>query len=155
MSEEQTKKVSHIKRPKLSPSKARDPNSILFSKSPPRKLQRTYKPLYISPTQICQDLISLINSPEVNQETVINQDDDDNIFINQETVINKAQDINSNEDFDIFMNQEIIIHSETVINEANVINSGDDDDDVIVSGQTMSGMQLISEAQPELKHESS
>eukprot|EP01084_Bolivina_argentea_P176041 304709_1 len=154
MSEEQTKKVSHSKRTELSPSKVTDPKSILFSKSPPRKLERPYRPSYTSPTQICQDILSLINPPDVNQETIINQDDDD-IFINQQTVINEAQDINSNEDFDIFMNQEIIIHSETVINEANVINSGDDDDDVIVSGQTMSGMQLISEAQPELKHESS
>eukprot|EP01084_Bolivina_argentea_P176037 304702_1 len=54
MSEEQTKKVSHIKSKELSPSKVTDPRSILFSKS--------YRSSYTSPTQICQEIISLINS---------------------------------------------------------------------------------------------
>eukprot|EP01084_Bolivina_argentea_P176039 304704_1 len=56
MSEEQTKKVSHIKSKELSPSKVTDPRSILFSKS--------YRSSYTSPTQICQEIISLINSTD-------------------------------------------------------------------------------------------
>eukprot|EP01083_Nonionella_stella_P271499 920012_1 len=78
----------------------------LIKKSPPRKygsvkiLQRSKRP-----TQICQDIISLINSPDVNEERIIHQD------------------INEDDDK---KNEETIIHSETVTNEPEIVNNKND-----------------------------